>query len=56
MLIRYFNVQPFIATLAMMFLGRGLASLLSTKPERLGDGLADPLDRRRRSRSSTARR
>lgn len=25
-LIRYFNVQPFIATLAMMFLGRGLAS------------------------------
>ncbi|MDT0158113.1 sugar ABC transporter permease [Microbacterium sp. ARD32] len=34
-LIRYFNVQPFIATLAMMFLGRGLASLLSTKPERL---------------------
>ncbi|MCS3443476.1 ABC transporter permease [Microbacterium phyllosphaerae] len=36
-LIRYFNVQPFIATLAMMFLGRGLASLLSTKPERLGE-------------------
>lgn len=34
-LIRYFNVQPFIATLAMMFLGRGLASLLSTEPERL---------------------
>jgi len=34
-LIRYFNVQPFIATLAMMFLGRGLASLLSTKPEQL---------------------
>ena len=34
-LIRYFNVQPFIATLAMMFLGRGLASLLSTQPERL---------------------
>src|SRR5690606_15610184 len=25
-LVRYFNVQPFIATLAMMFLGRGLAS------------------------------
>lgn len=36
-LIRYFAVQPFIATLAMMFLGRGLASLLSTKPERLGE-------------------
>ena len=36
-LIRYFNVQPFIATLAMMFLGRGLASLLSTTPERLGE-------------------
>lgn len=34
-LIQYFNVQPFIATLAMMFLGRGLASLLSTQPERL---------------------
>ncbi len=37
LLIRYFNVQPFIATLAMMFLGRGLASLLSTKPERLAE-------------------
>ncbi|WP_022890441.1 ABC transporter permease subunit [Agromyces italicus] len=36
-LIQYFNVQPFIATLAMMFLGRGLASLLSTQPERLAD-------------------
>lgn len=34
-LIRYFHVQPFIATLAMMFLGRGLASLLSTKPVQL---------------------
>lgn len=34
-LIQYFNVQPFIATLAMMFLARGLASMLSTKPERL---------------------
>lgn len=34
-LIQYFNVQPFIATLAMMFLGRGLAALLSTQPERL---------------------
>ena len=37
-LIRYFGVQPFIATLAMMFLGRGLASLLSTTPERLAEG------------------
>jgi len=36
-LIQYFNVQPFIATLAMMFLARGLASMLSTVPERLGD-------------------
>ena len=34
-LIQYFNVQPFIATLAMMFLGRGLASMLSTVPVRL---------------------
>lgn len=39
-LIQYFNVQPFIATLAMMFLGRGLASLLSTQPERLADDSA----------------
>lgn len=31
-MIQYFNVQPFIATLAMMFLARGLASILSTKP------------------------
>jgi ribose/xylose/arabinose/galactoside ABC-type transport system permease subunit len=36
-LVQYFDVQPFIATLAMMFLARGLASTLSTKPERLGD-------------------
>ncbi|NYD65611.1 ABC transporter permease subunit [Agromyces atrinae] len=36
-LIQYFNVQPFIATLAMMFLARGLASILSTTPERLDD-------------------
>lgn len=34
-LIQYFNVQPFIATLSMMFLARGLASMLSTVPERL---------------------
>jgi len=37
LLIQYLNVQPFIATLAMMFLARGLASTLSTVPERLGD-------------------
>ena len=37
-LIQYFNVQPFIATLAMMFLGRGLASMLSTVPVRLEEG------------------
>lgn len=36
-LIQYFDVQPFIATLAMMFLARGLASTLSTVPERLAD-------------------
>lgn len=36
-LIQYFDVQPFIATLAMMFLARGLASTLSTEPERLAD-------------------
>jgi simple sugar transport system permease protein len=39
-LVRVFGVQPFIATLAMMFLARGLASMLSTKPERLPDGSA----------------
>ena len=31
-MIQYFDVQPFIATLAMMFLARGLASILSTVP------------------------
>ncbi|ACV07954.1 ABC transporter permease subunit [Jonesia denitrificans] len=36
-LVQYFSVQPFIATLAMMFLARGLASMLSTVPERLPD-------------------
>lgn len=36
-LVQYFDVQPFIATLAMMFLARGLASILSTVPERLAD-------------------
>ncbi len=34
-MICYFNVQPFIATLAMMFLARGLASTLSTVPEEI---------------------
>jgi simple sugar transport system permease protein len=34
-LIEYFEMQPFIATLAMMFLARGVASTLSTVPERL---------------------
>lgn len=48
LLVQYFNVQPFIATLAMMFLGRGLASVLSTDPVRLPDdspilGLAQQL-------------
>src|SRR5690606_38467421 len=36
-LVEFFDVQPFIATLATMFLGRGLASMLSTTPERLAD-------------------
>jgi ribose/xylose/arabinose/galactoside ABC-type transport system permease subunit len=31
-MVQYFSVQPFIATLAMMFLARGLASILSTTP------------------------
>lgn len=31
-MIQFFAVQPFIATLAMMFLARGLASILSTVP------------------------
>ena len=39
-LTQYFNVQPFIATLAMMFLARGLASILSTTPQRLADDSA----------------
>lgn len=34
-LVRYFNVQPFIATLSTMFLARGLASILSTEPVRV---------------------
>lgn len=36
-LVQYFDVQPFIATLAMMFFARGLASVLSTVPVRLDD-------------------
>jgi galactofuranose transport system permease protein len=39
-LVQFFNVQPFIATLATMFLARGLASMLSTVPERLPDDSA----------------
>ncbi len=34
-LIQYFNVQPFIATLSAMFLARGLAAILSTDAEKL---------------------
>ncbi len=34
-LIEFFGMQPFIATLSMMFLARGLASTLTTAPERL---------------------
>jgi simple sugar transport system permease protein len=36
-LIEFFGVQPFIATLSMMFLARGLASMLSTEPQSLAD-------------------
>src|SRR5690606_42075540 len=47
-LIHHFDVQPFIATLATMFLARGLASMLSTVPERL------PADSALRDRKSVA--
>jgi ribose/xylose/arabinose/galactoside ABC-type transport system permease subunit len=39
-LVQYAHVQPFIATLATMFLARGLASMLSTVPERLPEDSA----------------
>ena len=39
-LVQFFGVQPFIATLAMRVVGRGLASILSTVPERLPDDSA----------------
>ncbi len=39
-LVQYFNVQPFIATLAMMFLARGIASMLSTDSLQLPEGSA----------------
>ncbi|WP_394160101.1 ABC transporter permease [Galactobacter valiniphilus] len=39
-LVQYFNVQPFIATLAMMFLARGIASIMATTPVRLDDDSA----------------
>lgn len=39
-LVEHFGVQPFIATLSMLFLARGLASMLSTTPERLADDSA----------------
>jgi len=37
-MVQYFNVQPFIATLAMMFLARGLASMLTTEVVRAPEG------------------
>lgn len=37
-MVQYFSVQPFIATLAMMFLARGLASMLTTDVVRAPDG------------------
>lgn len=39
-LIQYFNVQPFIATLSSMFLARGLAAILSTDAEKLDNDSA----------------
>lgn len=37
-MVQYFNVQPFVATLAMMFLARGLASMLTTDVVRAPEG------------------
>lgn len=37
-LVRFFDVQPFIATLSTMFLARGLASIISTEPVRVPKG------------------
>lgn len=37
-MVQFFNVQPFIATLAMMFLARGLASMLTTDVVRAPEG------------------
>lgn len=37
-MVQHFNVQPFIATLAMMFLARGLASMLTTDVVRAPEG------------------
>lgn len=37
-MVQFFNVQPFIATLAMMFLARGLASMLTTEVVRAPEG------------------
>ena len=37
-MVQVFNVQPFIATLAMMFLARGLASMLTTDVVRAPEG------------------
>ncbi|QPK80766.1 sugar ABC transporter permease [Schaalia sp. ZJ405] len=31
-LVRYFDMQPFIATLATMYLGQGIAAMISSKP------------------------
>lgn len=42
-LIRYFDMQPFIATLATMYLGQGLAGMISTDPIQLLDGNAGGL-------------
>ena len=39
-LVRYFNVQPFIATLSIMFLARGLAGVISIKSLKIPEGAA----------------
>ena len=39
-LIRYFDMQPFIATLAMQFVGNGLAAIITVNPIQLTTGSA----------------
>ncbi|MDC4233837.1 hypothetical protein M3T53_09005 [Actinomyces sp. B33] len=37
-LVRFFDMQPFIATLATMYLGQGIAAMISSKPIVLDEG------------------